>query len=82
MSSKTPKEKPLMSAPSSLTQGDVETLTEHLKDIQRLVRICCAAGGNELEDFRQEIADTLDGEVLEHVWGGLEIVEKTSEVRV
>jgi hypothetical protein len=61
-------------APSSLTQGDVESLTEHLRDIQRLVRVCTAAGGNEIHEFGQEIADTLDGEALEHVWDALEIV--------
>jgi hypothetical protein len=61
-------------APSSLTQGEVETLTEHLRDIQRLVRVCCAAGGNESQDFGEEIAETLEDEVLQHVWDALEIV--------
>jgi hypothetical protein len=61
-------------APSTLTQGEVETLTEHLRDIQRLVRICTAASGNEIHEFAQEIGDTLDDEVLGHVWDALEIV--------
>jgi hypothetical protein len=61
-------------APSSLTQDDVETLTEHIRDIQRLVRVCCAAGANQSQEFGQEIAETLEGEVLEHVWDALEIV--------
>lgn len=75
------KQKPLTAVPSSLTEGDVENLTEHLRDIQRLVRICYAAGGNEIEEFRQEIADTLGEEVLGHVWDALEIVEKSSKGR-
>jgi hypothetical protein len=65
-------------APSSLTRGDVEILTEDLRAIQRLVRICYAAGAYDTEEFQQEIADTLGEEVLDHVSEALELLEKTS----
>jgi hypothetical protein len=64
-------------ARSSLTQGDVEVLTVYLKDIQRLVRVCYAAGDHETEEFKQEIADTLGEEVLGYLWKALEVLEKT-----
>jgi hypothetical protein len=64
-------------ARSSLTQGDVEALTVYLKDIQRLVRVCYAAGDHDTEEFKQEIADTLGEEVLGYLWKALEVLEKT-----
>jgi hypothetical protein len=74
--SETSSPAPETANPSSLSTDDLATVTGHVLDVQRLVRICCAAGEHEIEEFHQEVTQTLGNEVLNHLWEALEILQK------